>query len=134
MSIDIFGRQLASGGIRGGVRGPPGIGFNITAGGQYDMNNKRLCNIADPQDSGDAVSLKFVSILVLELLQPIESKINDNARLQEVNIEKLSKHVTQTSELIKNLESEVASLKISVKSLIAWRAKSMMRNYSHPSV
>ena len=28
----------------GGTRGPPGVGFKLTANGNYDLENKRLIN------------------------------------------------------------------------------------------
>lgn len=55
MSVDIFGRKLLKSAERSGTRGPPGYGFKITADGQYDMNNKRLCNVGNPENLNDAV-------------------------------------------------------------------------------
>ena len=48
MSVDVFGRKLEqrSG---GGSRDPPGVGYKLTADGQYDADNKRLCNVALPK-------------------------------------------------------------------------------------
>ena len=61
MSVDIFGRQLGEFTRSHGhsnTRGPPGIGFKLTADNQFDIDEKRLCNIGDPVDENDAISLK----------------------------------------------------------------------------
>ncbi len=40
------------------TRGPPGIGYKLTQEGQFDIENKRICNLAAPVDKSDAVNLK----------------------------------------------------------------------------
>jgi hypothetical protein len=78
MSIDIFGRPLASGrgeGNKSSVRGPPGIGFKTTADDQYDIDNKRLCNIADPEHANDAVSLQSVQSILQQAVVVLEGAI-----------------------------------------------------------
>ena len=54
MSVDVFGRNLER---DKGSRDPLGVGFKVTFSGQYDIENKRLCNISEPKHSGDAVNL-----------------------------------------------------------------------------
>ena len=61
MSVDVFGRNLKR---AGGSRGPPGVGFKVTSSGQYDIDNKRLCNIAESKHSGDAVNLDTLQRIV----------------------------------------------------------------------
>ena len=39
-------------------RGLPGIGFKLTDDGDYDIDGKRLTNVADSINDSDAVSLK----------------------------------------------------------------------------
>lgn len=73
MSIDKFGRRLINEKIRSvSSRGPPGVGFKTTADGQYDIDNKRLCNIADPQEPNDAVSLKTLEIITRQAFAALE--------------------------------------------------------------
>lgn len=57
MSLDIFGRSVDFHASIKSVRGPPGIGFKHTADNQFDLQNKRLCNVAEPIDKQDAVTL-----------------------------------------------------------------------------
>ena len=43
-----------------GVQGAPGVGFNLTSDGNYDMNGKKLTNVGEPTDDKDAASKKYV--------------------------------------------------------------------------
>ena len=43
-----------------GLQGAPGVGFNLTADGNYDMVGKRLTNVGNPTDDKDAASKKHV--------------------------------------------------------------------------
>ena len=40
-----------------GERVKPGVGFNLTSDGNYDMVNKKLVNVADGTDPKDAITL-----------------------------------------------------------------------------
>lgn len=70
MSVDVFGRKLERG---GSVPGPPGIGFILTSDGQYDVANKRICNLDNPKDQFDAVNLGYfqqkIDRFIVNLLQ-----------------------------------------------------------------
>ena len=43
-----------------GQAGRDGIGFKLTADGNYDIDGKRLTNLAESVDDNDAVSLKVL--------------------------------------------------------------------------
>ena len=45
-------------------RGPQGIGYKFTVDGQYDIENKRLCNVTAPNDKNDAVNLITLECIV----------------------------------------------------------------------
>ena len=59
-TIDKFGRQRSVLNKSIVVRGPPGIGFNITADNHFDIQNKRLKNIGEPADNQDGVTRNYV--------------------------------------------------------------------------
>ena len=40
------------------IQGAPGVGFNLTSDGNYDMVSKKLTNVADVTDPNDAVTKK----------------------------------------------------------------------------
>ena len=104
MSVDAFGRTLKDSKV---VRGPPGVGYKLTSEGDYDLDYKKLCNVADPSESGDAINLKFlikslgeISKTVSEIKDQIDnlnkdlkihrSEIDENVitlglRIQEIN-------------------------------------------------
>ena len=57
------GQLETSSGIGQGERGEPGlpgIGFNLTDDGNFDLDNKRLTDVADPVHDGDAATKKYV--------------------------------------------------------------------------
>ena len=43
-----------------GLQGAPGVGFNLTSDGNYDMVGKKLTNVGNPTDDKDAASKKYV--------------------------------------------------------------------------
>ena len=49
-----------SGKAQKGDPGLPGIGFNLTDDGNFDLDGKRLTDVADPVDNGDAVTKRYV--------------------------------------------------------------------------
>lgn len=59
MSVDKFGRHSDHIKIRG-TKGPPGEGFELTNDGDYNMKNKKLCNVGNAVASNDAVNLAML--------------------------------------------------------------------------
>ena len=43
-----------------GIQGAPGVGFNLTADGNYDMINRKLTNVGTPTSNADAATKKYV--------------------------------------------------------------------------
>ena len=43
-----------------GIQGAPGVGFNLTSDGNYDMVNKKLRNVGAPSANTDAATKKYV--------------------------------------------------------------------------
>ena len=43
-----------------GIQGAPGVGFNLTSDGDYDMVNKKLRNVGTPSVNTDAATKKYV--------------------------------------------------------------------------
>lgn len=76
MSVDKFGRQSGSNSVTAS-RGPKGEGFKLTEEGDYDICNKRLCNVMEPEKDGDAVTFKrFKSSLNMCLNYENDKKFN----------------------------------------------------------
>lgn len=60
MSVDVFGRSLPDTVNRDLLKGPPGIGFSLNETGDYDIEKKRLCNVANAIEKNDAVNLSIL--------------------------------------------------------------------------
>ena len=43
-----------------GIQGAPGVGFNLTADGNYDMVGKKLTNVGKPTSDNDSATKKYV--------------------------------------------------------------------------
>lgn len=138
MSVDVFGRQLMSSrnkikNIVGGVgsRGPPGNGFKFTADGQYDIDNRRLCNVADAKEENDAVSVKIMKNLIQEQLRLVykitsslrhdvddldemirgqEKNVGKQLKQQHENFVTLQELVTRNAQIIVHLEDRLRTL------------------------
>ena len=52
--------SLESGKGEKGEPSLPGIGFNLTDDGNFDLDSKRLTDVADPVNDQDAVTKKYV--------------------------------------------------------------------------
>ena len=75
MSVDVFGHSLSkSDGLY--IRGLPGIGFEMTKDGQYDMQNKRICNLADSVLNNDAVTFNTLKTEINNVKRECIDKIN----------------------------------------------------------
>ena len=58
--MGIFNEQSFDHPFAKGIQGAPGVGFSLTADGNYDMNKKRLTNVGAPSDNTDAATKKYV--------------------------------------------------------------------------
>ena len=58
--MGIFNEQSFDHPFAKGIPGAPGVGFSLTADGNYDMNKKRLTNVGAPSNNTDAATKKYV--------------------------------------------------------------------------
>ena len=65
-----------SGKAQKGDPGLPGIGFNLTDDGNFDLDGKRLTDVADPVDNRDAVTKGYLTLKILDriLLSIVKQK------------------------------------------------------------
>lgn len=101
MGVDIFGRANTKLAASSYTRGPPGIGYNLTQDGQYDINRKRLCNLADPLNDNDAVNLHVLKKRMVES----DKKINEDLTK---NFQTLKNFITK--EISENSKFEIKNL------------------------
>ena len=57
--MGIFNEQSFDHPFARGIHGAPGVGFSLTADGNYDMNKKRLTNVGAPNANTDAATKKY---------------------------------------------------------------------------
>ena len=58
--MGIFNEQSLDHPFARGIQGAPGVGFNLTSSGDYDMINKKLRNVGVPSANTDAATKKYV--------------------------------------------------------------------------
>ena len=58
--MGIFNEQSFDHPFAKGIQGALGVGFSLTADGNYDINKKRLTNVGAPSANTDAATKKYV--------------------------------------------------------------------------
>ena len=58
--MGIFNEQSFDNPFAKGIQGAPGVGFSLTADGNYDINSKKLTNVGAPSSNTDAATKKYV--------------------------------------------------------------------------
>lgn len=128
MSVDVFGRQLDKSAVvkNRGPPGNPGIGFKLTADGHYDLKDKRLSNVAHPEQPSDAATLNTVHRKIhntvkllrkemndsnLLLVQGLEATIQNIIKTLNINLQTVQDLATQNSKAISDLDSRLNVLK-----------------------
>lgn len=76
MSVDVFGRQWIR--EKEVYRGPAGIGFTVTTSGDFDIENKLLCNVAEAENDSDAVNLLQLKLWRDKLEEDIKKDIAES--------------------------------------------------------
>ena len=72
----------SSGQGRQGKQGLPGIGFKLTPEGNFNIDDKRLVNVAKPEEDADAVIKKYADD---ELYKKAETTSHDNLKAELAN-------------------------------------------------
>ena len=58
--MGIFNEQSFDHPFARGIQGAPGVGFSLTANGNYDVIGKKLTNVGAPSANTDAATKKYV--------------------------------------------------------------------------
>ena len=59
--MGIFNEQSFDHPFAKGIQGAPGVGFSLTADGNYDISGKKLTNVGAPSNNTDAATKKYVN-------------------------------------------------------------------------
>ena len=89
----VFGRSLKTDARV--LKGPPGHGFILTDSGNYDIQNKQLCNVGDAVVEKDAVNLQLLKKYIPKIEQEI---ILDKFNIFDERIQELSGQLLQERE------------------------------------
>ncbi len=126
VSVDVFGHTLMSDAI--GRLGPSGIGFKLTMDGQYDMENRRLCNVAKSLNWNDAASVESVHHIVQKAvksensktqfliqdnttkIQALNSKVDNISNYSESHQKALQELITKNALMISALDTQLTTL------------------------
>lgn len=90
--------------IKSGPPGPPGIGFNLTNDGNYDMNNKILKNCENPIDEKDVTTKIFVLDELAKNYETIMNIIDSNRNSFDDGFKSF---VKQTGEIVQSLDKDI---------------------------
>lgn len=127
-TIDKFGRRRGSANESLVVRGPPGLGFNLTTDNHFDIQNKRLKNVGEPVDSRDCVTLSYLDFRFTTFFADIR-KAMDN--VTDLIIAAMKKYVN--GQIIKfkkeNIDNKIEEIK-SVISLNTQQINSLVEKVS----
>lgn len=93
MSVDVFGRSLKTS-VRV-FKGPPGHGFIQTNSGDYDIQQKKLCNVGEAVAENDAVNLQLLKKYTRKIEQEI---VIDKFNLLSERLQELSDQVLEERE------------------------------------
>lgn len=127
MSVDVFGRQLDKSVIvkNRGLPGTSSIGFKLTVDDQYDMQNRKLCNVTDPEKPSDAATLnvlhkklrgavktlrKEINDSNLLLVQGIEAAVRDIGKTLNISLETVKDLAVRNSNAISNVDSRLHAI------------------------
>ncbi|CAB0039051.1 unnamed protein product [Trichogramma brassicae] len=80
MSVDVFGRVLND--KQKHSRGVPGIGYKLTEDGlDFDIEDRRLCNVGAPADARDAINFETLYFNINSISEANE-KVKINSKLK----------------------------------------------------
>lgn len=118
MTVDVFGRQLnTSGGA--GPPGKPGVGFKTTTDGQYNLEQKRVCNVGDAIEPYDAVNLAVLKMHIAALSDKIQSSMIDRCERKIIALEeRLKIKITELRDEIQKIDNVKRKVSNPAKSAI----------------
>ena len=126
MSVNIFGASKTIG--KGSKKGDRGIGFQLTADGDYDIDDKKLTNVAKPISENDATTKSYVD----EQDENVKRDcVAQGAKLQNELLELTDRnmiHINGKLESIEGIEENVKRIKETHK------AKLQSLNESHTNI
>lgn len=114
MSVNIFGAsKIITRGDGGGKKGERGIGFNLDAYNNFDINSKRLVNIAEPYNGNDAATRVYVD----KIRDELNESISTNMDTFTVESNNLTIRVNDVEDKIEDITSDISEVREDVSSV-----------------
>ena len=89
------------------VRGLPGVGFRLTDDGDYDIQNKKLRNVASPQTNNDATTKSYVDVEVSKTLKKDGTdQMNGSLNMENFRIENVGPGRHNTADALTHVQFE----------------------------
>ena len=88
-----------------GRKGDPGIGFKLTADGNFDINGKLLTNVAGPANGDDATNKNYVDTENAKQDIAINSKAEKNEVLLLDGSQSMNANLDMNNNIISNLSN-----------------------------
>uniref|UniRef100_A0ABD2WM20 Uncharacterized protein n=1 Tax=Trichogramma kaykai TaxID=54128 RepID=A0ABD2WM20_9HYME len=86
MSVDVFGRVLSD--KQEHSRGVPGIRYKLTEDGlDFDIEDRRLCNVRAPADARDAINFETLYFNINSISESID-KVRQKFEVQIAELER----------------------------------------------
>lgn len=128
MTVDVFGRKLNTSGV--GAPGKPGVGFQTTPDGHYNLDCKRLCNVGEAKHPGDAVTLDVLTLRIDSLTEHINHLFSEERKANTLTIEqRIKANLINIRVDLDAMKRTIADIKISTRVLqdLAWNATRRMK-------
>ena len=71
-----YWREYKKGTSKNSIKGPAGVGFKLTDDGNYDIQNKRIVNVGNPESKNDAVNLALHD----SLKEYVDERLNEREK------------------------------------------------------
>lgn len=110
----MFGRNLKR---SEGSRGPPGVGFKVTADGQFDLEKKRLCNLAAPEEPNDAVNLHALQLTLREEIKKVVDGLQELDDIIEAHRDEIDKKFNRIDREIQTIKGVIMQINQNIHSL-----------------
>ena len=121
MAVNIFGggRSITGG---SGEKGRPGIGFKILDGeGNFNIDSKRLANVAFPENDSDAVVKSYTDTLIEEKTNSLHNDISNVMEDMKTDLERgvstIATSLSRVDDTVSRHTNDVSSIKRRIDSM-----------------
>lgn len=108
MVIDKFGRHIGGGDIVTAISHPPQT-FPFTPEGNYDAENRRICNVGSAREDMDCVNKKDIDNSKKDMMDELDRRIHGGVQYQS-DMFRLSQNIDEATLKIKQLHNTLTDV------------------------